>query len=144
MNFTTQVLINRSRQRVVELISNLDNLAEWQPGLTSVELLAGERNQVGARQRVIFEVRGFGLEMVETVTEYKPPEVFASIYVAKGVRNLVENRFFDDGPNTTRWVLSNRFTFSGMMSIAGIFLKDFVPQQASASMHRFKEFAERS
>ena len=45
MNFTTQVVINRPRPHVLELISNPDNLAVWQPGLKSVELLAGKRTK---------------------------------------------------------------------------------------------------
>ena len=98
MNFTTQVVINRPRPHVLELISNPDNLTVWQPGLKSVELLAGKKNQIGARSRITFEFRGLRLEMIETVVAYEPPELFSSTYAAKGVRNLVENRFFAEGP----------------------------------------------
>ena len=49
MNFTTQIVINRPRDRVVELMRNPDNIPKWQPGLQSVELLSGEKDQVGAR-----------------------------------------------------------------------------------------------
>ena len=66
MNFTTQITINRPRQRVIELIRNPDNIAKWQPGLQSVELLAGEQDQVGARSRIVFEMRGLRLELIET------------------------------------------------------------------------------
>lgn len=144
MNFTTQIVIDRPRQRVVELIRNPDNIAKWQPGLQSVELLAGEPDQVGAKSRVVFEMRGFQLELFETIVEHNPPERFSSVFEARGVRNQVENRFFEDGPDKTRWVMANAFKFTGFMSIVGVFLRDFVPRQSLESMHRFKEFAERS
>jgi uncharacterized membrane protein len=144
MNFTTQVVINRPRPHVLELISDPGNLAEWQPGLKSIELLSGARNQVGARSRVVFEFRGFRLVMIESVVAYEPPDLFSSLYEARGVRNLVENRFFADGPGKTRWVLVNNFKISGWMSVVSPFLQDSVPQQNRQAMQRFKEFAEHS
>ena len=142
MNFTTQITINRPRQRVVELIRNPDNIAKWQPGLQSVELLAGEQDQVGARSRIVFEMRGLRLELIETIVEHSPPDRFSSVFEARGVRNRVENRFFEDGPDQTRWVMANSFKFTGLMSVVGLFLHDFVPHQSLESMNRFKQFAE--
>ena len=144
MNFTTQVVIELPRQRVIELVSDPGNLPEWQPGIKSVELIEGERNTVGAKSRVVFDFRGVRLEMLETITSYAPPDMFAARYDARGVRNLVENRFFADGPAKTRWVLSNNFTFSGFMSFVSPFVRDSVPQQNRDAMQRFKAFAERT
>ena len=144
MNFTTQVVISRPRPHVLELISNPDNLTVWQPGLKSVELLAGKKNQIGARSRITVEFRGLRIEMIETMVANEPPELFSSIYAAKGVKNLVENRFFAEGPGSTRWVIANNFKFSGLMSVIGVFLQDSISQQNRESMQRFKEFAESS
>lgn len=144
MNFTTQIVINRPRDRVVELMRNPDNIAKWQPGLQTVELLSGEKDQVGARSRIVVDARGFRLELIETIVEHNPPERFASLFEARGVRNFVENRFIADGPDATRWVMANSFKFTGFMSLAGLFLRDFVPRQSLESMSRFKDFAESS
>jgi uncharacterized membrane protein len=144
MNFTAQIVIGIPRPRVIELISDPGNLPQWQPGIKSVELIAGERNTVGARSRVVFDFRGFRLEMTETIVAYAPPEMFSARYEAKGVRNLVENRFFDDGAIKTRWVLSNSFSVSGLMSFVSPFILESVPQQNRDAMQRFKAFAERN
>lgn len=72
---------------------------------------------------MVFDFRGFRLDMVETIVAYAPPDMFAARYEAKGVRNLVENRFFADGPQKTRWVLSNSFTFSGLMWFVSPFVE---------------------
>ena len=144
MNFTTQITINRPRQRVVELIRNPDNIAQWQPGVQSVELIYGERDQIGARSRVVVDMKGVRLEMIETVVKHSPPDLFASAFEARGVRNLVENRFIEEDSDKTRWVMTNAFRFTGLMSLLGLFLDDVVPKQTFESMNRFKIFAEKS
>ncbi len=144
MSFATQIMIDLPRPRVIELISDPRNLPEWQPGIKGVELVTGASNTVGARSRVVFDFRGVRLEMLETIVAYAPPEKFSALYEARGVKNLVENLFFADGPAKTRWVLSNTFTFSGLMSFVSPFVLDSVPQQNREAMQRFKAFAERS
>jgi uncharacterized membrane protein len=144
MNFTTQVVIDLPRQRVIDLVSDPGNLPQWQPGIKSVELIAGTRNTVGAKSRVVFDFRGVRLEMIETIVVYMPPAKYSSLYEARGVSNLVENLFFSDGETKTRWVLGNSFTFSGLMSFVRPFVLDSIPQQNREAMQRFKAFAERS
>ncbi|MEZ4768294.1 MAG: SRPBCC family protein [Caldilineales bacterium] len=82
MKVTSEITINRPRERVVELITNSDYTPKWQPGVKSVELLSGEKDQLGARSRVIFEFSGMQLEVVETVIMRSPPDRFASAFEA--------------------------------------------------------------
>jgi uncharacterized membrane protein len=144
MKFTSQVAIDRPRQRVLELMTDTNNIPQWQQGVRSIELLSGSRDQVGARSRVVFEMRGVRLEMIETVVQYRPPDLFASTFEARGVKNLVENRFYEDEAGRTRWVMDNTFEFKGMMSVLAVFIHDYMTKQTLASMSRFKMFAERS
>lgn len=142
MKITSEVTINRSRQRVVELITNPDNTPRWQAGIKSIELLTGEKDQIGAKSRVVFEFNGFQLEVVETVIKRHPPHTFASSFEARGVKNTVVNRFYEVGPEKTHWVMDNAFQFGGMMSMASLVLRPLVAQQTAQSMVRFKVFAE--
>jgi hypothetical protein len=144
MKFAAQIVIERPRALVIELIRDPAYLSQWQPGWRYGALQRGEQDQVGAMRQVNVEVHGVRLEMVETVVAYSPPEFFASSYSAKGVKNLVENRFYADSPDTTRWVMSNVFQFTGVMGIVAVFIGDFVPKQTHESMRRFKLFAERN
>ncbi len=144
MNFTAQIVIDRPRERVVELIRNPEHLAQWQPGWQYGPLLAGKLDQVGARRRVFVELSGLRLEMIETIVASSPPDLFSSVYTARGVQNRVENRFFAENPETTRWVMSNAFQFMGLMAVVGTFVGDLVPKQTVAAMRRFKQFAERN
>ena len=88
-----------------------------------------------------FDFRGFRLEMIETIVTYAPPDMFAAHYEARGVKNPFQNRFCG-WAGRTRWVLSNNFTFSGLMSFVSPFVPDSVPQQTRDAMQRFEAFAE--
>lgn len=143
MNFTAQIVIARPRERVIELIRDPEYLAVWMPGWQYGSLLAGAPDQVGARRSVLVHVQGMKLEMVETVLAFSPPELISSVYTARGVKNLVENRFYADSDGSTRWVNSNVFQFQGVMKFVGGIVGDVVPRQTVASMQRFKQLAER-
>jgi hypothetical protein len=144
MNFTAQIVIARPRKWVVELIRNPEHFAEWQPGWHYGPMLVGEPNQVGSQRRVYVQMQGVRLEMVETILAYRPPEFFASVYLARGVKNLVENRFYADSTDSTRWMMSNAFHFTGLMKFVGGLVGDVVPKQTVAAMQRVKQLAERS
>lgn len=142
MRFTSKVVVARPRQRVLELLMDPQQLPKWQPGIKSVTLLSGEKDQPGARSRVVVETRGIRMELVETVVKRNSPDEFSSTFEARGVKNLVQNRFYEDGPAQTRWVMENTFEFKGLMSIVGTFIHDAIAKETLESMNRFKSFAE--
>ena len=142
MKFSHQITINQPRQRVIELITNRDYLPQWQTEIKSIELISGEKDQVGAKSRVVFDVNGFNLELIETIVSIQPPDSYTTTYESKGVQNRVVNRFIAVNSHETQWVLESEFTYSGLMSFAGIFLNGIVPGQTKESMKRFKKFAE--
>ena len=82
--------------------------------------------------------------MTETIVERKMPDVYTLRYDGKGVKNLVENRFYEDGPGKTRWVMTNDLQFSPLTAVASGFIKDIVVKQNQESMQRFKAWAEAS
>ena len=43
---------------------------------------------------MLFEFNGLHLEATETTIKHSPPDLFASTFEARGVRNTVENRFY--------------------------------------------------
>jgi uncharacterized protein YndB with AHSA1/START domain len=144
MKLTSEVVIDRPRERVLEMIMAPGNFAKWQPGVRKFELLSGQQGYPGARAKVLMETHGFKLEMIETIVERKMPEVYTLKYEGKGVKNLVENRFYEDGPGKTRWVMTNTLEFSLATAFAAGFIKDTVVKQNQESMQRFKAWAEAS
>lgn len=142
MNFTAQIVIDRPWERVVELLRNQDHLAMWQPDWRYAPLLAGKLDQVGSQRRVSIQIQAIKIEMIETIVAFNPPNLISCVYTARGVRNLVENRFFTDASNSTRWVINNSIQFSGLMAFMGPVVGDYVVRQTTSAMQRFKQFAE--
>lgn len=142
MKYDTEMVIELPRDRVIELFDNPDNLARWQRGLQSFELVSGEAGQPGAKSRLLYDMNGRKVEMIETVETRSLPDEFSGTYEASGVWNRVVNRFYQDGEARTRWVLESEFRFSGLMKIMAIFMRGSFPKQTHQMMLDFKTFAE--
>ena len=121
------VRISAPPAEVFAYISELDNLAEWQAGVTSARRTAGEEMGVGATALVTRELMGQRIDAPLTVTEYDPPRRLGigsevSGVKAKGILDLAEA----DGGRATN------LTFA--MEIRGSLLTSFMePMIASAA-----------
>jgi uncharacterized membrane protein len=142
MKYTSEVTIGLPREHVIELFDSPNNLLKWMPGLQRFEHLTGEEGQPGATSRLVFEQRGKRVEMIETIVRRDLPDEFTGTYETKGVKNLVANRFYEEGPQKTRWVMETEFTFSGPMKLMAPMMKGSFSKQTKEFMDRFKEFAE--
>lgn len=142
MKYTDEITIDLPRARVVELFDDPANLPKWQAGFKSFETISGVAGQPGAKSRLLYEMNGRELEMIETVTSRNLPDEFSGTYDAKNVHNIISNHFYEDGPNRTRWVTENEFRFSGIMKIAALFFGGSFKKQTAVYAQAFKKFAE--
>jgi carbon monoxide dehydrogenase subunit G len=142
MKHQVEATLNLPRRRVVALFDDPDNLAKWQPGLQSFKLLQGEPGQSGARSRLIYDMNGRKVEMIETVEKRALPHTFSGTYEADGVWNRVEKHFFEDEPGRTRWITDVEYKFSGLMRLMATFMRRSFRKQTAESMQRFKDFAQ--
>jgi hypothetical protein len=142
MKYQVEVGLDLPRKRVIDLFDSFENLKKWQPGLKSVEHMNGEVGHPGAKSKLFYDMNGRKIEMIETIIERDLPDVFSGTYDAKGVHNIVENRFIEDGADKTRWVIDTEFQFSGLMKLMGFFMKGAFPKQTLDNMNNFKTFAE--
>ena len=141
MKYAVEISINLPRERVIELFDSTENLKKWQEGLQSFEHISGEPGQIGAKSKLMFDMKGRKIEMIETITSRNLPREFSGTYEAKGVFNSIENHFYELGKKT-RWVAENEFKFSGMMMIMSIFMRGSFRKQTLKTMEAFKTFAE--
>ena len=142
MEYTTEVIIDLPRSRVIELFDDADNLKKWQPGLQNMEHVSGEPGQPGAKTRLVYDEGGRTMEMVETIVQNDLPERFVVTYEAKNVYNLMDNIFHETADGKTRWVSDTEFRFSGFMAIMALFMRGAFPKETLKSMNLFKAFAE--
>lgn len=143
MEYQCEVVINRPRQQVVDLMEDPDNFGEWQLGFQRMEHISGDPGQPGAKSKLIYDERGRTVEMIETVVERALPQSITLDYSVGGVENHNVNRFEALGPDQTRWVMECRFAFNGFMRVIAFFMRGAFPKRTQADMERFKAFVER-
>ena len=93
MKYTLETEIHLPREEVIKLFDNQENCFKWQEGLQSFEHVSGEPGQPGAKSRLVYQMGKRRIEMMETITARNLPDEFRGTYDAKGVHNIVENRF---------------------------------------------------
>jgi hypothetical protein len=142
MKYTTEIRINLSRNRFLEIFDNSENLQKWQPGLLNVTHLEGTPGEEGARSLMVYEGRKGDLQITETISCKKLPDQFHMKYTSRGVYNEVENWFTEEAPGTTLWRSVNLFRFKGFMMFMAPFMKQAFIHNTMLNMDRFKLFAE--
>ena len=142
MKYSTEIEIDLPVERVIELFDNSDNLSKWQPELISFEHLSGEPGQVGAKSKLKYQMGKREIEMIETITVRNLPEEFSGTYEAKGIFNVVKNKFVQLAENKTKYISDQEFQFSGMMKLMGALMPGAFKKQSQKYLKQFKEFAE--
>jgi len=144
MKYTTEIEINQPVNKVIELFDNPDNMKLWMEGLQSFEPLSGTPGQPGAKSRLKFKMGKREIEIIETITTRNLPEEFSGTYEAKGVFNIVSNKFIPISGTKTKFVADHEFQFSGIMKVMGILMPGAFKKQSMKYLEKFKEFAEKS
>ncbi len=144
MKYSSEIIINLPIERVVALFDNPDNMKKWMEGLVSFEPLSGVPGQVGARSKLRFKMGRRDIDMVETITVRNLPAEFSGTYEAKGVFNLVSNKFTDLGNGRTKYTSEQEFRFSGFMKIIGMLMPGAFKKQSVKYLEDFKRFVEGS
>ncbi|QQS35840.1 MAG: SRPBCC family protein [Ignavibacteriales bacterium] len=144
MKYSTEIEINLPVNKVIELFDNPDNMKEWQPGLESFEHLSGTPGQPGAKSKLKYKMGKREIEMIETVTVRNLPEEFSGTYKAKGVFNIVKNKFVPLNDGKTKYITEHDFQFTGMMKLFGLLMPGAFRKESFKLMKQFKEFAEKS
>jgi carbon monoxide dehydrogenase subunit G len=144
MKYSSEIEINKPVDRVVELFDNPANMDKWMDGLQSFEPISGTPGQVGAKARLVFKMGKRTIEMIETITVRNLPEEFSGTYEAKGVFNIVKNRFVALPDNRTKYISEQEFQFKGFMKIFGLLMPGMFKKQSMKYLTDFKNFVERS
>ncbi|MEQ8672062.1 MAG: SRPBCC family protein [Aggregatilineales bacterium] len=141
IKYTTELTINLPREKVIELFDSADNLKKWQPGLQSFEPISGTPGQPGAKSRLVYDMNGRKMELIETIITRNLPEEISLLFETNGVNNINTSRFYEDN-GKTRWVTEDEFNFTGWMKILGWFMPGAFRKESKKTMEQFKTFAE--
>ena len=144
MKYTVEIEIDKPVDEVIKLFDNTENLYKWMHGLQSMEHISGEPGQPGAKSKMQFKMGNRDIEMIETITVRNLPEEFTGTYEAKGVFNIVKNKFEALPENRTRYITEQEFKFSGFMKVIGATMPGSFKKESMKYLKNFKDFAEKS
>ncbi len=142
MKYKLYIIINLSRDRVIELYDNPENLKKWQPDLLSYEHRSGEIGKVGSTSQLIYGIGKKETEMIETLVLKKLPDKISMTYDTKNTWNRVDNKFLLLEAGKTKWECSTVFRCSGVMRIMSFLLPGVFKKRSLKYMRQFKVFAE--
>lgn len=145
MKFNCSVEIELSRERVIELFDNPDNMKHWQDGFISFEHYKGKAGQPGAQSRIMYDINGRKMELIETILVRNLPDEFSGSYESKMTLNTMKNYFHELSPTKTRWESEIEYTeLRGfMVKMMGRFFPSMFKKQTQKWMDQFKAFAEK-
>lgn len=73
MKYETDIIVNKPIDEVMDLFKNPDYLKCWQRGLKSTKLLKGLSGEKGAKRKLIINLEGREITMIETITKCELP-----------------------------------------------------------------------
>ncbi len=143
MKYTCKVEINAPIEMVVALWENEDHFEEWQDGFHSIELLSGEKNQVGAKSRILI-TSPQKIELIETILKNNLPEEKTGLYEHIHMTNTQTSRFEKLGENKTVYISEVEYTkFNGaMIKLMAKIMPGKFKAQSQKWMDQFKAFVE--
>jgi carbon monoxide dehydrogenase subunit G len=144
MKYNMEIEIDLPVNKVIELFDNPENLKHWQPGLQSFEHISGTPGQPGAKSRLKYKMGKREVELIETITIRNLPEEFSGTYEAKGVLNIIKNKFVSLPGGKTRYITEQEFNFEGIMKLVGFVMPGAFRKESFKYLKQFKEFAEKS
>lgn len=143
MKYTTEVMIDLPRQKVLQLLEDPENMKHWQRGLLSYKMLSGKPGTEGAKMELHYKMGKREILMIETIIKQNLPDEWHATYDTKGVHNLQKNYYHDLDGKKTHWVSETTFEFSGLfMKLMGKLMPKAFKKQSQKYLEDFKAFAE--
>lgn len=144
MKYTSEIIINKSLEEVINKLDNKDNIKHWQTGLVSVEDIEGVPGEVGAKMKLSYQTGKRKMELIETITKNEFPYEFHATYEAKGVYNIQQKFFEAIDENTTKWTSNSEFQFQSLgMKFFGFLMPGAFKKQSMKYLIDFKNFVEK-
>lgn len=144
MKFSCSIEIELSREKVVELFDNPDNLNKWQDGFVSFEHLSGMPGQQGAKNKLVYKSRKHVIELTETILANNLPDDINCLYEHKHMVNTMRSSFTPTAPNKTKYKIEIGYTkFIGFMpKMMALLMPGVFKKQTQKWVNQFKAFAE--
>lgn len=140
MKFTCTTLIKKPINIVIGEFLNPESLKRSMKGFINKELLEGDMNQTGSRNKLIYDK----FEMEETIIENNLPTFFYAKYVHKHMSNTMKTTFKSLSNYETQVITEIHYTiFKGfIIKVMAKLFPNFFKKQTQKWLNEFKEYVE--
>lgn len=142
MKYTTEIIINKPRDLIIETFENSSLLPHWQRGLKRSRVVSGKDGEVGSKRKLYIAMEGQSIKMTETIIKKNLPEEWHGKYTSKGMESIQQNFFEALSDNQTKWTSHSEFKFSGFMKLISKLLPDIFKKRSVLVQQDFKAFIE--
>ena len=143
MKYTTEFVIEKSIETVINKMDSAENMKHWQEVLVSTEHISGIPGQLGAKMKLNYVFGKRKMQLMETITKQNFPKEFHATYTTKGLRNIQQNYFETTTDGCTKWICKNEFEPTNFMMNAMLYLMPRAfKKQTKKYMTNFKSFVE--
>lgn len=144
MELRNEIIIDAPMEFVASYIRRSDHFDKWQDDFQSATLLEGNKNEVGAKTRMLYKFGKSDMELIETVRSNNLPNSFEALYEHKHMDNTMYSSFEDQGNGKTLYATQvNYIELKGLMIkiMAKLFSGKF-KKGPEKWMQQFKTFVE--
>ncbi|MDH3648246.1 MAG: SRPBCC family protein [Saprospiraceae bacterium] len=145
MKFKGSIEIDQSREKVVEIFVDADNLKEYQDGFIKKELIEGTAGENGAVSKMYYKYGKRDMILTETITNNNLPNSFEAHYHHKHMDNTWKCTFAQIDENKTRYDYEFEYTRINWVlpKLMAIFFPGIYRKQGEKWMQQFKVFSEK-
>ncbi len=99
--YESRISVNKPAAHAFAVFIDENKTADWMTGFKSIEIISGNRGEVGSKYKLAIEENGELMEMEETITKFKENELFASKLINDVMFADVEITFVESHGQTT-------------------------------------------
>jgi len=144
VKFKLELFIHKPRMEVWKAFDDPGNMKTWQPSLVKAEHLSGTAGQPGSVSKLTYKQNEREFSLIERVTAREEPSRLDGVYENEFADNTISNRFIEQGPEQTLWVVETEYRFKTLlMKILGPAMKKNFVRRTQKDMERFKEMVEK-
>lgn len=140
--FNHEILIEKGRQEVSELFTNIENFPHWFRGTNEITKLSPDLTDIGAKFLIKGNDNGREWEGVISIENKEIPVSIKWLWNTDVINNRMVTRFITENDHQTRIICENKLDFIGLFGVFFTFRLPKLKAQFQNDLEQFKKFAE--
>lgn len=136
------ITINGAIEKIWELLMDPENMKHWLTGFISAEPESGKAGEPGSVSKLRFKEGGRIIEVIETVLDCKPNQLYIIAMKHKKFENETAIRLISLGSRTEMIQTVQFFPKSFLLRVLTPLMKGQMKKRMAKELHSFKKFAE--